>query len=519
MPVSLPKLLGLEGEAAAGLDRYVVDGYLGEGATAKVLLARDTRLGRDVAVKLRFGDDAATADEAMRFHREAKALAQVEHPNVVRVIDYSGPDCRTPFLIIERVQGVDLATLVSNGALSEDETCAVGYMLASAIAAIHERGIIHRDVKPENAMLSKDGRVVLIDFGFCKGLLTESMAPGETFIDKPTKCVGTPAFASPEQLRGLRLTFGTDVFSLGSTLYFLATERLPFSGATLRDTMIAVMKKPPFPLHDLIHCSPDFEALLMTLLDKDIVKRETLIGDAKSALFRLGARSGKPFDEVCKALAAARNAQPPPARSIDGEGNNLSHLRRQIVGSAESFDEVTQWTARHAPTVAVTVTAPAAATIAAKPSSSPADETTIRNPQREKQVRNAVAKVRGRKRTTAYAIAALAAALALLTGFAIARLVLRRTPTPIAAQPAALQPPPPLPLPPAMGRLRIAVKPWGKVTIDGIERGVTPELRTIELSAGAHKVVVENPKHGKVERVVEVEAGAGETLAVFELTR
>ena len=527
--MTLRKLLALEGQAYAPFDRYVVDGYLGEGSTAKVLLATDTRLGREVAVKLRLGQEDATPDESMRFHREAKALAQVEHPNVVRVIDYSGPECKTPFLIIERVKGVDLLSLVTGRPLDELETCAVGYMLAAAIAAMHEKGIIHRDIKPENAMLSEEGRVVLIDFGFCKGLLSEEAAPGDTFIDKPTKCVGTPAFASPEQLRGLRLTPASDIFSLGSTLYFLSTEVLPFPGETLRDSMVAIMKSPPFPLTQLIDCSPEYEALITSLLDKDIGKRAALVGEAKNTLFRLGARAGKPFEDVCRAIAKARGSKPRDLKPVEGEGGDFTRMKRMLMGSGEPpLEEVTHWNARHAPPkdrteitkqtevhdkTAVTAVSADKTTVATTPGER-SEETTLRGGEKLQTAIKKLRREKGPARWPYYLAAALV--LSFVLTWAGVRLLRPRPVTTIAETPPVA--PVPLP-PPVTGALRVAVKPWGKVTIDGVERGVTPELRVVVLSAGPHAVIVDNPRYGRIERVVDVSAEEGETLAVFDFTR
>ncbi len=491
MALTLRQLLNLDDEA---FDRYEVLGSLGAGATARVLLAKDTRLGREVAVKL--GSGETTADSAMRFHREAKALAALEHPNIVRVIDYSGPHSTKPFLITERVRGVDLQSLVSGAPLSELEVCAVGQMLASALFELHEHGIIHRDVKPENIMLSETGRVVLIDFGLCKGLWTDARSPGDTFIDKPTKVMGTPAFSSPEQLRGLRLTPETDLFSLGSTLYYLATDALPFHGETLNETMIAIIRQPPFPIEKIAQVTPELKKMIDALLHKDIAARTPLIQEAKGMLFRLAARGNVPFDEICKALGKARHVSVKKTDLIVDE----AALRELVLGSGEiSLDEVTAWNKRHQPTVAK-VKAPK------EPADTRANATAITKltePEKKKPA--------GR----AWVLALTGAAL-------LAALVIAFTQRPAAQKPQVTQQAQHRPEVPkqalGVGRVRLGVTPWGVVTIDGTERGMTPELRVVSLEAGPHKVVVSNPKYGRQERTVNVKAD-DEVLEVFDLTK
>jgi serine/threonine protein kinase len=198
--------------------RYEIERPLGHGAMAVVDLARDLELGRAVALK-RLAENLARDDEIRpRFLREAKLAARLSHPNVVRVYDVGEADGR-PFIAMEHVDGESLAELlVRRGRLPPQEAAALGAQAARALAAAHDAGLVHRDVKPHNLLLARDGTLKLGDFGIAFGLEGTKLTVAGTVL-------GTAAYLAPEQARGERVTAAADVYALGVVLVELLTGR------------------------------------------------------------------------------------------------------------------------------------------------------------------------------------------------------------------------------------------------------------------------------------------------------
>jgi hypothetical protein len=232
-------------DSGARLGRYEIRDELGSGGMATVYRARDTELRRDVALKVLFPHLSKRRDVVARFHREARAAAALDHPNIVRVYDTGGGDGSAtttgsgapgprltdpPYLVMELVEGRSLDHLVAQHApfLAEITAC-IGMLLGSALAEAHRAGIIHRDVKAANVMVTDRGRVALTDFGVAR-------IEGEdaSVVTRSGMLLGTPAFMSPEQAGGEKLDERSDIYSLGATLYQLATGAQPFSGSTPR---------------------------------------------------------------------------------------------------------------------------------------------------------------------------------------------------------------------------------------------------------------------------------------------
>jgi serine/threonine protein kinase len=209
------------------IDRYEVKGTLGEGAMGKVLLCFDPKLHREVAVKI-VTEKAATEKGRMRFHREARAVAALHHPNIVEIYDYSGPDSSYLYLVMERLQGIDLFDLMDrHGPVPEPIMAAVGHELSQALQHAHTSGVIHRDLKPENVYIDQTGRVVLTDFGIAKVFTDENLLGTGSWSAK-TEVIGTPGFMSPEQMLNRTLGPRTDIFALGALLYNVLTTQMPF---------------------------------------------------------------------------------------------------------------------------------------------------------------------------------------------------------------------------------------------------------------------------------------------------
>jgi serine/threonine protein kinase len=209
--------------------RYRVERPLGHGAMSTVDLARDVELDRDVALK-RLADNLARDDDLRaRFQREARLAAKLAHPNVVRVYDVGADDEGRPFIAMEYVEGETLAELVSRrGPLPPREVADLGIQACRGLAAAHDAGLVHRDVKPQNLLLRTDGVLKLGDFGVAVGLEGTRLTMAGTVL-------GTAAYLAPEQARGEEVTAAADVYGLGAVLYELLTGRPPRNPATLAE--------------------------------------------------------------------------------------------------------------------------------------------------------------------------------------------------------------------------------------------------------------------------------------------
>ena len=214
-----------DGAARRLSGRYVLERTLGAGASATVWLAFDTVLERRVAVKILADGRDGEPDKLERFRREARALAKLGHPNIVTVID-TGDDEGTPFIVLEYVAGETLKARIRNaGRLPVDEALAYTIEVARALAAAHERGIVHRDVKSQNILLHPDGDAKLTDFGIARSGTEPSLTQGG-------RVLGTTDYVSPEQALGHEVTGQSDLYSLGIVLYEALTGAVPFTGTT-----------------------------------------------------------------------------------------------------------------------------------------------------------------------------------------------------------------------------------------------------------------------------------------------
>ncbi|MCA1588064.1 MAG: protein kinase [Chloroflexi bacterium] len=238
--------------------RYVLAETLGRGGMARVYRARDTQLGRDVAVKVMRADLAEDPVFGARFLNEARNAASISHPNVVEVLDY-GTDGPGPYLVMELEDGGDLASLIANeGPLSPHRAATIAGEVASAIQAAHKHGIVHRDVKPGNILLGTDGQARVADFGIAR-------ATGEQTLTGTGTSLGSVDYFSPEQARGEPATAASDVYALGVVLYEMLTGRRPFSGDTPYAVAVARLEAPP---PDPRALRPDIPKPLVTVVER-----------------------------------------------------------------------------------------------------------------------------------------------------------------------------------------------------------------------------------------------------------
>jgi serine/threonine-protein kinase len=281
------------------LGGYEIVGSLGQGGMGEVYRARDTRLHRDVAIKVLPDLFASDPERLVRFEREAQTLAALNHPGIAHiygVIDLAasgGEGLRA--LVMECVEGEDLAHRIARGRIPGDEAIQIARQIADAVEAAHERGIVHRDLKPANVRLAPDGTVKVLDFGLAKAMETiaaegASLANSPTFTSPAMTAVGvilgTAAYMAPEQARGKAVDRRADVWAFGCLLYELLTGAKPFGGETVTDVMSAIVSKEP----DWTRLPPDtpeaLRALLGRCLEKDPRRRLRDIGEARVVLER-----------------------------------------------------------------------------------------------------------------------------------------------------------------------------------------------------------------------------------------
>ena len=231
-------------QSGSRLGPYEIVGALGAGGMGEVYRARDSRLGREVAIKTLPGELATDEMRLRRFEHEARAASALNHPNILSVFDV-GSDHDIDYLVTELVAGVTLRERLGGGALGAREVVDIGAQIADGLAAAHTAGLVHRDVKPENVMITGDGRVKILDFGLAKPLIAEASAQAtRTIISHPGMVVGTIGYVSPEQVRGGEVDARSDIFSLGLVLYEMTAGQRPFNSPTTVETLNAILKDP-----------------------------------------------------------------------------------------------------------------------------------------------------------------------------------------------------------------------------------------------------------------------------------
>lgn len=272
----------LDGKVGSNIGPYKIVARLGEGGMGEVYLAEDARLDRRVALKILPAYFAADDARLRRFQREARAASALNHPNILTIHEV-GEFEGIPYIATEFIDGATLRELADGRVLSLDEVLDIAEQVASALAAAHAAGIVHRDIKPENIMRRDDGLVKILDFGIAKLMEPHSPDGGdETQLAGRTQTevglvLGTVNYMSPEQARGLPVDERTDIWSLGVVVYEMLARRLPFSGATRMDTIVAVLDRDPSPLSEVAkdhyRVSPLLEQTINSCLQKEVTDR------------------------------------------------------------------------------------------------------------------------------------------------------------------------------------------------------------------------------------------------------
>src|SRR5579883_3476619 len=275
---------------------YEILAPIGAGGMGEVYKARDSRLNRDVAIKVLPQNFAADPDRRARFEREAQMIASLSHPNILAIFDTGIHDGHL-FIVTELLEGETLRSHL--GSLSVRRSIDIGVQIARGLTAAHDKGVVHRDLKPENIFLLPDGHVKILDFGLARqtntapGATLVTNAPTAAGVTDPGVAVGTASYMSPEQVRGADVDYRTDIFALGCVLYEMLSGRQAFRRDTAAETMTAILKEEPVELMESgIHITPQLDRIVRRCLEKQPRLRFQSATDLGFALEAVGTPSG-----------------------------------------------------------------------------------------------------------------------------------------------------------------------------------------------------------------------------------
>ncbi|MBS1806957.1 MAG: protein kinase [Acidobacteria bacterium] len=273
-------------------DHYEILAPIGKGGMGEVYRARDTRLNREVAIKVLPSEVAYDAERLRRFEQEAMATSALNHPNILTVYDFGNYE-GNPYLVMELLEGEELRAQLDEGALPARRSVDYAQQIAAGLAAAHDKGIVHRDLKPENIFVTKDGRVKILDFGLAKLRPPRAVSAGSDVATvkqhtNPGTVMGTVAYMSPEQVRGQELDFRSDIFSFGIILYEMLSGQRTFTGESQVEVMNAILKEEPPELTNT-KISPALDRIVRRCLEK---KPEHRFHSAHDLGFALGTLSG-----------------------------------------------------------------------------------------------------------------------------------------------------------------------------------------------------------------------------------
>ena len=475
-------------------DRYEILGPLGRGGMGMVYKARDRRLDEEVvAIKVLRPDFGADASMAARFRSEIKLARKVRHRTVCAIHDY-GEDRGLLYISMEFVEGVDLKqVLKQSGALPPERGYDVAIQIAEGLQAVHDAGIVHRDLKTPNIMSDGAGTARLMDFGVAKRV-------GEGAATVTGHIVGTPEYMSPEQAQGLKVDTRSDIYALGIVIYEIFTGHVPFRGETPISTILKHLNDPP-PLEgpQAARIPDSLKPVLRRCLAKDPDNRYPTARDVRTALeeARHPSRRQQPIaTEVLQAptLPGGVSASPRSRRALS------PWLLSIPLAAVAAFALYPRGRAPES-TPSVTV---AAASTATTPDPVPAVPV---DPKPDVPI-GAPATLPAPSPTPM--IAAARTAPAAPPG----RSAARPSTAPVTVAPAPIvAAAPPATAPAGPGQMQVVVKPWGEVHVDGRSVGTTPFDR-LTLPAGIHTVTIRHPSYEAWEGRITIRAGQTERLVV-----
>ncbi len=296
------------------LGPYEINGLIGKGGMGEVYRARDTRLDRTVAIKVLPAEFSAQEERLRRFEQEAQALGALSHPNLLAIHDV-GSQNGTHFLVSELLEGESLRQRLEEGALPVRKAMDLGVQIAKGLAAAHEKGIVHRDIKPDNIFLTRDGRAKILDFGLAKQAGTNGSGENATITavaTQPGVVLGTAGYMSPEQVRGKPADARSDIFSLGAVLYEMVAGLRAFHGESSVETMNAILKEDPPAISGNV--PPAIERVIRRCLEKAPEERFQSARDLSFALEALSAPTSTSAREA--AIPARENRRWIPVLAI-----------------------------------------------------------------------------------------------------------------------------------------------------------------------------------------------------------
>src|SRR5579862_5812419 len=302
--------------AGSKLGPYEIQSPLGAGGMSEVYRARDTRLNRDVAIKILPASYSADPERLQRFAQESRAAAALNHPNILSIYDI-GETNGAPYVVSELLEGETLRDRLRNGPLSSRKAIDYAQQIARGLAAAHEKGIVHRDLKPENLFITHDGRAKILDFGLAKFTRPDADA-AKVSGDDPTMQVatevgtvmGTAGYMSPEQVRGKAADSRSDIFAFGAILYEMLSGKRAFHGDTPADTMSAILKEEPPDLAETNrNVSPALERIVQHCLEKSPEQRFHSARDVAFDLETLSAISGSSASMRAEPVASPRTGR------------------------------------------------------------------------------------------------------------------------------------------------------------------------------------------------------------------
>lgn len=304
------------------ISHYRIVRMVGSGGMGEVYLAEDTRLKRNVAIKVLKVESAVDAEKAARFEKEARAASALNHPSILTVYDVGMTDSFR-YMVTEFVDGQTLREYFRHGPVPVRKAAEIMAGVARALDAAHHAGIVHRDVKPENIMIRRDGVVKVLDFGLAK--LSAPRDSAHSLADTtPGLIMGTPKYMSPEQVRGLNVDKTTDIYSLGAVFYEMIAGTPPFDEATLGDTIAAVLTRQPLPLDRRDPATPPaIRKIVERCLNKDREQRyrtmTSLTFDLENAM-----AGGLQNENVTRGIPAAFSEQPTIQEQARNTGDDLT---------------------------------------------------------------------------------------------------------------------------------------------------------------------------------------------------
>ena len=303
------------------LSQYEILAPIGAGSMGEVYRARDSRLDRDVAIKVLPELVSSEPERLQRFETEAKAAAALNHPNILAVYQM-GTYAGVPYLVSELLEGMTLTESIRRGPLPLRRAIDYGVQIANGLAAAHEKGIAHRDLKPDNLFVTKDGRIKILDFGLAKVIQPkESLTSAAPTLTLPGVAMGTMGYMSPEQVRGLPTDHRTDIFAFGAILYEMVMGKRSFERPTSADTISAILNEEPPPISDLAPETPiALQKVVLRCLEKNAEQRFQSASDLAFAL---------------EALSDSATATPTGAYAIKQDGPKKDRSKKD--GPQESL--------------------------------------------------------------------------------------------------------------------------------------------------------------------------------------